>query len=166
MDVGGHIGTVEALTIRTVRLRDLDGIVHTVPFSEIKTIKNYSRQFGYAMFRWPVPASMAIDDAIALVREVAQELRQDRQVSRNIWSPLEVQGIESFDNGQAVLRFRFKTAPIKQWEVQRAFNLILRRKLDQRGLEPSMPRLNVQLTRSPRVKAGEVDSGEMEGATK
>lgn len=164
VDVGGHIGTVEALTIRTVRLRDLDGIVHTVPFSEIKTIKNYSRQFGYAMFRWPVPASMAIDDAIALVREVAQELRQDRQVSRNIWSPLEVQGIESFDNGQAVLRFRFKTAPIKQWEVQRAFNLILRRKLDQRGLEPSMPRLNVQLTRSPRVKAGEVDNGEMEGA--
>lgn len=147
VDVGGHLGTVEALTIRTVRLRDLDGVVHTVPFSEIKTIKNYSRQFGFAMFRWPVPAYMAIDQAMALVRDVAQELKLDRNVARNIWSPLEMQGIESFDNGQAVLRFRFKTAPIKQWEVQRAFNLILRRKLDQSGLEPAMPRLNVQLTR-------------------
>lgn len=150
VDVGGHLGTVEALTIRTVCLRDLDGIVHTVPFSEIKTIKNYSRQFGYAMFRWPVPASMPIDDALALVREVTQELRTDRLVSRNIWSPLEMQGIESFDNGQAILRFRLKTAPIKQWEVQRAFNLILRRKLDQRGMELSMPRLNVQLSRRRR----------------
>jgi small-conductance mechanosensitive channel len=149
VDVGGHIGTVEALTIRTVRLRDLDGVVHTVPFSEIKTIKNYSRQFGYAMFRWPVPASMPMDDALLLIRDVAQELRGDRVVSRNIWSPLEIQGVENFDNGQAILRFRFKTAPIKQWEVQRAFNMLLRRKLDKQGMELSMPRLNVQLSRRP-----------------
>lgn len=152
VDVGGHLGTVEALTLRTVRLRDLDGVVHTVPFSEIKTIKNYSRQFGYAMFRWPVPASMPIDQAQALVREVAEELRRDRQVSRNIWSPLEMQGIEGFDAGQAILRFRFKTAPIKQWEVQRAFNLLLRQKLDACGLELAMPRLNVQLSR-PKTPA-------------
>ncbi|WXL27921.1 mechanosensitive ion channel family protein [Ectopseudomonas mendocina] len=160
VDVGGHLGTVEALTIRTVRLRDLDGVVHTVPFSEIKTIKNYSRQFGYAMFRWPVPATMPINDALALVREVAGELRSDRIVSRNIWSPLEMQGVESFDNGQAILRFRFKTAPIKQWEVQRAFNLLLRQKLDARGLELAMPRLNVQLTRPKAATAGPADVGE------
>lgn len=160
VDVGGHLGTVEALTIRTVRLRDLDGIVHTVPFSEIKTIKNYSRQFGFAMFRWPVPASMPIDDALALVKDVAQELRGDRQIGRNIWSPLEIQGIESFDNGQAILRFRFKTAPIRQWEVQRAFNLILRRKLDQQGLELAMPRLNVQLSRRGRGARNEAPSEE------
>ncbi|KAF1068804.1 MAG: putative MscS family protein YkuT [Pseudomonas citronellolis] len=147
VDVGGHLGTVEGLTIRTVRLRDLDGVVHTIPFSEIKSIKNYSRQFGYAMFRWPVPATMPIDDAVALVREVASELRNDRNINRAIWSPMELQGVESFDNGQAILRFRFKTAPIRQWEVQRAFNLRLRQKLDKAGLELSMPRLNVQLSR-------------------
>ena len=147
VDVGGHLGTVEGLTIRTVRLRDLDGVVHTIPFSEIKSIKNYSRQFGYAMFRWPVPASMPIDDALALVKDVAGELRNDRTINRAIWSPLEMQGVESFDNGQAILRFRFKTAPIRQWEVQRAFNLRLRQKLDRAGLELAMPRLNVQLSR-------------------
>lgn len=158
VDVGGHLGTVEGLTIRTVRLRDLDGVVHTIPFSEIKSIKNYSRQFGYAMFRWPVPASMPIDDAVELVREVAMELRKDPTVYRSLWSPLELQGVESFDNGQAILRFRFKTAPIKQWEVQRAFNLSLRRRLDKAGLELAMPRLNVQLTRARRP-AGELAQG-------
>lgn len=151
VDVAGHLGTVEGLTIRTVRLRDLDGIVHIIPFSEIKSIMNYSRQFGYAMFRWPVPASMTIDDAIAMIREVAGELRSDRTISSHIWSGLELQGVESFDSGQAILRFRFKTAPIKQWEVQRAFNLLLRRKLDQAGIQLAMPRLNVQLTPPPRV---------------
>lgn len=164
VDVGGHLGTVEALTIRTVRLRDLDGVVHTIPFSEIKSIKNYSRQFGYAMFRWPVPASMPIDDALALVNEVAGELRGDRVISRAIWSPLEMQGIESFDNGQAILRFRFKTAPIRQWEVQRAFNLVLRRKLDQRGVELSMPRLNVQLSRMRRLVGDEDETADSDAA--
>lgn len=147
VDVGGHLGTVEGLTIRTVRLRDLDGVVHTIPFSEIKSIKNYSREFGYAMFRWPVPASMPIDDAVALVHEVTRDLRSDRTINRAMWSALEMQGVESFDNGQAILRFRLKTAPIRQWEVQRAFNLRLRQKLDKAGLELSMPRLNVQLSR-------------------
>ena len=157
VDVGNHLGTVEGLTIRTVRLRDLDGVVHTIPFSQIKTIKNYSREFGYAMFRWPVPATMLIDDAVALVREVAAELRGDPTIYPFIWSPMELQGVESFDNGQAVLRFRFKTAPLRQWEVQRAFNLRLRRRLDQAGLEPSMPRLNVQLSRMRQSRNPERD---------
>ena len=72
VDVGGHLGTVEGLTIRTVRLRDIDGIVHTIPFSEIKSIKNYSREFGYAIFRVAIPYNMEIDDAIKLMREVGQ----------------------------------------------------------------------------------------------
>ncbi|MDF0729929.1 mechanosensitive ion channel family protein [Pseudomonas entomophila] len=145
VDVGGHLGTVEGLTIRTVRLRDIDGIVHTIPFSEIKSIKNYSREFGYAIFRVAIPHSMHIDQAIALVREVAQKLRSDPLMRRNIWSPLELQGVESFESGSAVLRARFKTAPIKQWEVSRAFNLALKRQLDETGLDLATPRLSVQV---------------------
>ena len=145
VDVGGHLGTVEGLTIRTVRLRDIDGIVHTIPFSEIKSIKNYSREFGYAIFRIAIPYTMNIDQAIALVRDVGQKMRSDPLQRRNIWSPLEFQGVESFESGSAVLRARFKTAPIKQWEVSRAFNLALKRQLDEAGLDLATPRLSVQV---------------------
>ena len=145
VDVGGHLGTVEGLTIRTVRLRDIDGIVHTIPFSEIKSIKNYSREFGYAIFRVAIPYNMDIDDAIKLMREVGQKMRTDPLQRRNIWSPLELQGVESFESGSAILRARFKTAPIKQWEVSRAFNLSLKRHLDEAGLDLATPRLSVQV---------------------
>ena len=145
VDVGGHLGTVEGLTIRTVRLRDIDGIVHTIPFSEIKSIKNYSREFGYAIFRIAIPHSMNIDQAISLVRDVGQKLRNDPLQRRSIWSPLELQGVESFESGSAILRARFKTAPIKQWEVSRAFNLALKRELDEAGLDLATPRLSVQV---------------------
>jgi len=146
VDVGGHLGTVEGLTIRTVRLRDIDGIVHTIPFSEIKSIKNYSREFGYAIFRIAIPFNMNIDDAIKVVRDVGQKMRTDPLQRRNIWSPLEIQGVESFESGSAVLRARFKTAPIKQWEVSRAFNLSLKRHLDEAGLDLATPRLTVQVS--------------------
>lgn len=145
VDVGGHLGTVEGLTIRTVRLRDIDGIVHTIPFSEIKSIKNYSREFGYAIFRVAVPFNMSIDEAIKLMRDVGQKMRTDPLQRRNIWSPLEFQGVESFESGNAILRARFKTAPIKQWEVSRAFNLSLKRHLDEAGLDLATPRMNVQV---------------------
>ncbi|WP_430445892.1 MAG: mechanosensitive ion channel family protein, partial [Pseudomonas piscis] len=145
VDVGGHLGTVEGLTIRTVRLRDIDGIVHTIPFSEIKSIKNYSREFGYAIFRVAIPYNMEIDDAIKLMRDVGQKMRTDPLQRRNIWSPLEIQGVESFESGSAVLRARFKTAPIKQWEVSRAFNLSLKRHLDEAGLDLATPRMSIQV---------------------
>jgi len=157
VDVGGHLGTVEGLTIRTVRLRDIDGIVHTIPFSEIKSIKNYSREFGYAIFRVAIPYNMEIDDAIKLMRDVGHAMRNDPLQRRNIWSPLEIQGVESFESGSAILRARFKTAPIKQWEVSRAFNLSLKRHLDEAGLDLATPRLSVQV-----VTAGTVQEKEPE----
>ena len=52
IDVGkDHRGTVEAISIRTIRLRDQAGIVHTVPFSEVTSIKNLSKEFAYAVTR-------------------------------------------------------------------------------------------------------------------
>lgn len=143
VDVGDHKGTVEAITIRTVSLRDIDGIVHIVPFSVIKTVKNYSRELGFAIFRIPIAHSMGIDDAVKAVRSVANEMRLDPILQRDIWSPIEIQGVESFDSGNAVLRARFKTAPLKQFEISRTFNLRLKRYLDKNGLDLGVPRRSV-----------------------
>lgn len=99
-----------------MRLRDIDGIVHTIPFSEIKSIKNYSREFGYAIFRIAIPYNMSIDKAIGLVRDVGQKTCSDPLQRRNILVA-GVPGGGELESGSAVLRARFKTAPIKQWEV-------------------------------------------------
>ncbi|MCI0511316.1 small-conductance mechanosensitive channel [Chromohalobacter marismortui] len=145
VDLSGHMGTVEGLSLRTVRLRDLDGIVHTIPFSQIKGIQNFSREFGVALLRIRVAHHMQIDDAIAIVREVAEELRRDPMMRHYIWSPLELQGVESFDAGAAILRVRMRTAPVMQWDVARAFNLRLKRRFDELGVELAMPRMSVSL---------------------
>ncbi|ART64741.1 mechanosensitive ion channel protein MscS [Kushneria marisflavi] len=145
VDVGGNLGTVEKLSLRTIRLRDLDGIVHSVPFSQIKAVQNYSREFGYAMFRVRVPQRMTIDRAIEMIEETAGGMRNDPLFRFKIWSALEMQGVESFTEGSAIVRARFRTAPVMQWEVTREFNLRLKRRMDEEGFDLAVPRTSVHL---------------------
>ncbi|QOR40800.1 mechanosensitive ion channel family protein [Billgrantia diversa] len=149
VQINGHMGTVEGLTLRTVRLRDLDGILHIITFSAIESIHNMSRHFGIALMRIRIPHTMKIDAAITLMQETAQELRQDPMMRHHIWSPLEMQGVDRFDEGAAVLRMRFRTAPVMQWDVARAFNLLLKQRMEAQGLDLGMPRLSVSMEGQP-----------------
>ncbi|MCE8028650.1 mechanosensitive ion channel [Halomonas daqingensis] len=149
VQINGHMGTVEGLTLRTVRLRDLDGILHIITFSAIQSIHNMSRHFGIALMRIRIPHTMKIDDAITLMQETAQELRQDPMMRHHIWSPLEMQGVDRFDEGAAVLRMRFRTAPVMQWDVARAFNLLLKQRMEAQGIDLGLPRLSVSMEGQP-----------------
>ncbi|WP_163559325.1 mechanosensitive ion channel domain-containing protein [Halomonas sp. NO4] len=145
VQINGHAGTVEGLTLRTVRLRDLDGIVHIITFSRIESIHNMSRQFGIALMKIRIPYDMKIDDAITLMQETAQALRQDPMMRHYIWSPLEMQGIHAFEDGCPILRMRFRTAPEMQWDVARAFNLLLKQRMEEQAVDLGVPRLSVNM---------------------
>ncbi|WP_240724587.1 mechanosensitive ion channel family protein [Halomonas borealis] len=145
VQINGHMGTVEGLTLRTVKLRDLDGIVHIITFSRIDSIHNMSRQFGIALMKIRIPYNMKIDDAISLMQDTAQSLRQDPMMRHYIWSPLEMQGIHAFEDGCPLLRMRFRTAPEMQWDVARAFNLLLKRRMEEYNVDLGVPRLSVSM---------------------
>lgn len=143
--INGHMGTVEGLTLRTVRLRDLDGIVHILTFSRIESIHNMSRQFGIALMKIRIPWEMKVDDAVSLMQETARELRQDPMMRHHIWSPLEMQGIDRFEDGCAILRMRFRTSPEMQWDVSRSFNMMLKQRMEDMGVHLGAPRLSVSM---------------------
>jgi hypothetical protein len=79
------------------------------------------------------------------MQETAQALRQDPMMRHYIWSPLEMQGIQAFEEGCPVLRMRLRTAPEMQWDVSRAFNLLLKQRMEEQGLDLAMPRLNITM---------------------
>src|SRR5206468_4763816 len=69
-----HKGVVEAISIRTIRLRDQAGAVHTVPFSEVTSVKNLTRDFAYAVARITIPNSEDIDRVVEILRQLSEEL--------------------------------------------------------------------------------------------
>ncbi|MDB5985476.1 MAG: mechanosensitive ion channel protein MscS [Nevskia sp.] len=130
VEMDGRSGTVEGLTIRTVRLRDGDGAVHAIPFSEIKTIKNQSREYSYAVFNTRVTYDSDVDEALKLIRETGVELLKETSLRRDIIGSIEVFGLDRFDAGAVVLQSRLKTRPLRQYDVGRAFNRLLKEKID------------------------------------
>jgi moderate conductance mechanosensitive channel len=144
---GGHAGIVESLTIRTVRLRDGQGAIHAIPFSQIKTVKNLSRDFAYAVFEVRVPFSADVDEVTQMIREVGGELMADARYRREMLGPVEVWGLDRFDSNWMVVKGQIKTRPLLQWSVARAFNLRIKRKMDEAGMEIPVPQMHVQMTR-------------------
>ncbi|MBA1229784.1 mechanosensitive ion channel family protein [Pseudomonas viridiflava] len=126
----GHSGTVESLTIRTVRLRDGKGFVHSVPFGQIKAVTNQSRQFAYAFFSVQFTYDSDIDDALSLIREVGQSITEDVLLKNNLQGPLEVFGVDRMDLNGVVLTAQFRTSSGGQYAVGRAFNERLKRLVD------------------------------------
>ncbi|GAC1545745.1 MAG: mechanosensitive ion channel family protein [Collimonas sp.] len=131
VDVGnGHAGTVENLTIRTVRLRDSNGSVHSVPFSQITAIKNDSREYTYASLKLNITHDSDVDQALRLMRETGAEMLEDRRLRRLLLQPIEIYGVNGFDLNGVALLAGIRTKPQTQNEVTRGFNLRIKKKVD------------------------------------
>jgi small conductance mechanosensitive channel len=131
VDVGnGHAGTVENMTIRTVRLRDSNGSVHSVPFSQITAIKNDSREYTYASLKLSITHDSDVDHALRLMRETGAEMLEDRRLRRLLLQPIEIYGVNGFDLNGVALLAGIRTKPQTQNEVTRSFNLRIKKKVD------------------------------------
>ncbi|MFD2643413.1 mechanosensitive ion channel family protein [Pseudomonas japonica] len=127
----GHAGTVESLTIRTLRLRDGKGFVHSVPFGQIKAVTNQSRQFAYAFFSVQFSYDSDVDVALKLIREAGQSISEDPILRHNLQGPLQVFGVDSMNLNGMTLTAQFRTTSGGQYAVNRAFNERLKKLVDQ-----------------------------------
>ncbi|HLJ65361.1 MAG TPA: mechanosensitive ion channel domain-containing protein [Stellaceae bacterium] len=136
VDLGSsHNGVVEALSIRTIRLRDQNGSLHTIPFSEVSVVRNMTRDYAYFVTDVGVAVREDPDRVIAALQEVGEGLRADRLWAPLILEPLDVVGIDRFTDTAMVLKVRLKTKPLKQWVVGREFNRRMKKAFDAKGIE-------------------------------
>ncbi len=135
VEINGKGGVVEGLTVRTIRLRDGSGNVHTLTFGSVTAITNMTKEYAYYLFDIPVTYRTNTDEVIEILREIDQELREDPAFVDSILEPIDIMGVERFTDLGVVLRARTKTRPIKQWGVGREFNRRLKQKFDERGIE-------------------------------
>ena len=145
VEVGTHSGLVEKISVRTVHLRDFDGNVHTIPFGEVQTVKNMSKVFAYAVVDVTVSYRENIDEALALMAEVAEGMTKSGPLAETIIGPFEVVGVEGLQESAVWLRGRFKTRPLGQWNVRREFYRRIKAAFDERGIEIPYPHRTIYL---------------------
>ncbi len=136
VDVGkGHLGVVEAISIRTIRLRDNAGGVHSVPFSEVSSVTNLTKDYAYYISNVAVSYREDPDRVAAVLQEVAGELMRDAAFRPFILEPLEVIGIDKMTELGVTIQSRLKTLPRKQWMVGREFVRRMKQAFDRAGIE-------------------------------
>lgn len=143
VQVGPHTGVVEGLSIRTLRLRDSAGSVHTIPFSTVGSVVNMSKDFSYYVLNLDVSYDADTDQVGTVLREVAAELRQDPTYGASVLDGLDVLGVDQFAASSVVIRSRLKTLPGKQWWVGRELNRRIKKALDLNGIEIPYPHTTV-----------------------
>jgi len=135
VDVAGQGGVVESLSIRSVRLRDLNGTVHVIPFGEVTAVQNMAKDFAFAVVDMGVAYREDVDEVIQVLKEIGAVLAADATYGPLIMEPLEVLGVDEFGSSAVVVKVRFKTRPMKQWMVKREFLRRVKRVFDEKGIE-------------------------------
>jgi small conductance mechanosensitive channel len=133
--INGQGGVVEAINLRTVVLRDVEGAVHIFPAGAIATLANKTRDFAYALVDLAVDFQTDSDRVVQILRDTAANLQADSAYATGILEPLEVLGIEGFRDGQVMIRSRLKTVPQRQAEIGRELRRRLRYALEQAGVD-------------------------------
>jgi small-conductance mechanosensitive channel len=127
-------GIVETAGLRSLRIRDVDGTVHTIPNSSVTIVSNMTRGFSRYVVDIPISANVDPRKAFAVLKSVDEELRSDPNLSRDIVEPLEILGLES-PAKEPVVKVRITTRPRRQWVVGRRLNLQIRQKFVEAGIE-------------------------------
>jgi moderate conductance mechanosensitive channel len=141
--VAGSSGLVEQISIRSIRLRGLDGTVILVPFSEVGTVHNMTKDFSYALFNIGISYREDVDEVIGVISALAEELRADPEYHWRILETIEVLGLDQFADSAVIIKARIKTKPIQQWNVMREYNRRLKRRFDELGIEMPFPHRTV-----------------------
>jgi small conductance mechanosensitive channel len=139
VDVGEASGTVEAVSLRVTRLRDLNGTVWYVPNGEILRVGNMSQNWSRAVVDITVGYHEDLARVERVLREVAHDLWDDDEFRGLIIEEPEVTGVEVFGPDAVTLRVLIKTAPMEQWGVARTLRQRIKARLDHEGIEIALP---------------------------
>ena len=143
--VGKDGGIVEAVGLRTAKLRDVHGTVHIIPNSSIDSILNYSKVFSRTVMDIGVAYREDVDQVIAVLKEVGEDLQNSPDYGKSILEPLEILGLDRFDDSAVVIRIRFKTKPLKQWGIKREYYRRMKKVFDERGIEIPFPHRTIYM---------------------
>ncbi len=139
VQIGTHSGTVEVMSVRTLRLRDSDGALHILPYGDVTQIVNMTKDFAFAAINIGVAYDTDLERAMNVLREVGTELQNDPIFKRVILEPIEIFGVDKLGDSSITLSARLRTRPGKQWDVRRMFLLKMKQRFDKEGIQIPFP---------------------------
>lgn len=144
IDAGEATGVVEEVSLRTTRIRALDGTVWHVPNGSISRVGNMTQEWSRMVIDVGVAYETDVDQAIELLHGVLERFQQRPEVQEQLLGePMEIWGVNDLADSSVAIRVVAKTVPGQQWALGRLFRQVVKQELDAAGVEIPYPQRTV-----------------------
>jgi small-conductance mechanosensitive channel len=146
IEAGSLKGTVESISIRSLRLRHHRGAVHTVPYGELKALTNHSRDWVIVKLEFQVTYDTDVDLVKKLIKRIGQEMLDDPELGPNLIEPLKSQGIHQLADHGLMVRAKFTARPGEQFVIRREALQRIKHGFDTAGIQFAYPTVTIHST--------------------
>jgi small-conductance mechanosensitive channel len=151
--VSGLSGTVENLSVRTIRLRAGDGSVHIIPFSSVTSVTNINRGLGNASVNVSVAYDEDTDRVADELKAIVAGMRNDATLSAMMLSDFQLWGVDKVDGAEVTVVGQVVCTDSGRWAVQREFNRRMKRRFQELGIRIFNPVQTITLSMPPQAPA-------------
>ncbi len=149
VNIAGIGGLVEDINLRRTILRDLDGVVHTIPNGEIKTASNMTKEYSRVNLNISVAYDTDLDKAIEVINRVCKDMAAEPQWAALIVKAPEVLRVDNLGDSGIDLKIVGDTKPIQQWTVMGEIRKRVKKAFDEAGIEIPWPHTKVYFGNAP-----------------
>jgi small-conductance mechanosensitive channel len=144
IEMEGIRGMVENISVRSFQLRHHNGPIHTIPYGEIKSITNYSRDWAIMKFEIRIPFETDVDMVRRVIKKVGQKMMEDEEFGPLLIEPMKSQGVNRMDDSALIVRCKFTAIPGHQFYVRREAFRRIQEAFAERGLQFAPRRVIVE----------------------
>lgn len=155
VDIGSAKGVVERISIRSFQLRHQNGQLQTIPFSGIKQITNFSRDWQVAKLPFKFPFGTDVEKVRKAIKKVGERLAADPELGPKFLAPIKSQGVSEIDSSGVTIRVKFMTRPNDLFLVKRQAYVALTKAFEEAGLELSNNVVTVRIETDGKTELSE-----------
>ncbi|AXI45500.1 mechanosensitive ion channel protein [Sulfitobacter sp. SK012] len=146
VDVGGTLGSIENISVRSLRLRDATGPVHIVPYGEIAKLTNHSRDYVIMKLKFTVPFETDLEKVRKIFKRIGQDLMENPAHSENLLAPFKSQGVADVNDVGIVLRGKFTAKPGTQFTIRKDIYNMVQKAFDENGIQFARKEVRVSMS--------------------
>ena len=158
VESGSYSGSVEHISLRSMRIRGARGMIYTVPYGSLGAITNFSRDWTVVKFDIRVPYDTDIDNVRKVVKKIYKKIATDEELGPKLIDKIKLQGVKEIDDSAIVLRIKYKTRPGDQFAIKRKLYKDIQIAFAEKGIEFAPRKVIVQIPETLADSKGELTS--------
>jgi len=149
VEAGTAKGTVEHISLRSVRLRHPRGQVFVVPFGDLKMVQNFTRDYIIEKLDIRVRFDTDPEEIRKIVKKINKEIQADEELANALLSDIKSAGVRAMDDSAMIMRVKFKCIPGEQFIVRRQVFQRIQKAFKEKGIEFAHRNVTVYLPPQP-----------------